>query len=238
METSLSKQIYLPKSAQKLSIPQVLKKQNLKEKPVLYFVVQTSQSKQLYHQFSAFQRLHSSISKTFKDQKIETKLPSQSSVSKALTDIELRDSIRETLEKFLKEAFNIVNDEVFLPWEAFFDFHLQPLFVHLQDPQYTRGYMKKQGHKRKNWKTRWFILAGKYLHYFHSKDSDLAIHSIDLSLGTVTPVDSAKYQHCFRLTAPMDEKKAFLFQCESDSSRDDWISSLEHTFHLLSTKST
>ena len=233
-----SKQVFLPKSAQKLAIPQVVKMQNLKEKPVLYFMVQTSQSKTLYHQLSSFQKLQSAISKAYKGKKFETKLPSQSSVSKAITDAELRESIRCTLEKFLKEAYEIIDNESFLPCEAFFDSQQQPVFVHLLDPQYKKGYIKKQGHKRKNWKTRWFVLAGKYLHYFHSKDSDEPIFSINLSLGTVTPVDSPKYEHCFRLTAPMDEKKAYLFQCESDASRDDWISSLEHTFHLLASKST
>eukprot|EP01103_Thecamoeba_quadrilineata_P006349 TRINITY_DN16076_c0_g1_i1.p1 TRINITY_DN16076_c0_g1~~TRINITY_DN16076_c0_g1_i1.p1 ORF type:complete len:477 (-),score=70.66 TRINITY_DN16076_c0_g1_i1:101-1531(-) len=88
------------------------------------------------------------------------------------------------------------------------------------------GELKKQGHFRKNWKARWFILQGDLLFYFKSKGDPKPIDYIPLSDCKVTKTNKVGKSHALELI-PQLSNKVFYITANNDSELSSWINAIE-----------
>jgi hypothetical protein len=90
------------------------------------------------------------------------------------------------------------------------------------------GFLKKQGHVRKNWKTRWFILKNTNLFYFKKKGDPKPIGEIPLEGSNLRKVaeKELKRSFCFELYSPAIEK-TFYIQASTDNELDTWMKALQ-----------
>eukprot|EP00966_Prymnesium_polylepis_P272640 6299020-Prymnesium_polylepis.1 len=66
-----------------------------------------------------------------------------------------------------------------------------------------RGFLYKEGHRRKNWKWRWFLLDEGHLRYYEDESSLEPIASITVTGAEVVSCRNARRRHAFRLnTSP------------------------------------
>lgn len=88
------------------------------------------------------------------------------------------------------------------------------------------GEMRKKGHIRKNWKTRWFVLQADMLFYFKSKNEPKPIDYIPLTGCTVRKAPNTQKAYCIELIPQITTKKFFI-QCNNEAEMNDWISAIE-----------
>jgi len=90
------------------------------------------------------------------------------------------------------------------------------------------GLLKKQGHVRKNWKQRWFVLQKNYLFYFKTKTAKEPIDGIPLNDATIAVVSNPSKPFMFSLEAPEIDKKFFI-QCNSEADMNSWVEALNES---------
>eukprot|EP01089_Gocevia_fonbrunei_P008938 TRINITY_DN2077_c0_g2_i1.p1 TRINITY_DN2077_c0_g2~~TRINITY_DN2077_c0_g2_i1.p1 ORF type:complete len:595 (-),score=103.08 TRINITY_DN2077_c0_g2_i1:75-1748(-) len=92
------------------------------------------------------------------------------------------------------------------------------------------GILKKQGHFRKNWKTRWFVLQKGSLFYFKQQSdtqSGAPLGHLNLKNLTIRKINDPKKPFMFELNAPQNEKPLFMIQARSNSEMESWIAAME-----------
>jgi len=106
----------------------------------------------------------------------------------------------------------------------------QPLLLssRLWDDPEKKGFLIKQGHIRKNWKLRWFVLKGDRIWYFKSKNEmDEPLGEIELLDSIVsTTSDKITKDNCFELTC--GSGKVFYIQATSKDVMDKWVEKINH----------
>jgi hypothetical protein len=88
------------------------------------------------------------------------------------------------------------------------------------------GFLVKQGHVRKNWKTRYFELTKTTLQYFES-DIDGApkgVIKLTPSLSIIIRPKSKKY--LFEVINKKTKENKILLEAETEIMRDEWIEAL------------
>lgn len=85
------------------------------------------------------------------------------------------------------------------------------------------GWLQKQGHIRKNWKSRWFVLKTKFLFYYKNNQSYHALGAIPLHLATVDPSDLREF--CLRIL-PDPKCQPLFIKAESQEEIDRWYEAL------------
>ncbi|XP_077983515.1 pleckstrin-2-like [Glandiceps talaboti] len=88
---------------------------------------------------------------------------------------------------------------------------------------FKEGFLVKKGHRRTNWRTRWFVLAQESLSYYKKRDDSLAVGVIALQgCSVISPCpEYNKKPGVFRILTR--GKKEFLIQAASVEERDDWV---------------
>jgi len=107
------------------------------------------------------------------------------------------------------------------------------------------GWLIKEGHWRRTWKSRWFVLTSNYLYYYETDDIGdrrcgtwvEPIRRINLLGASVSPVKRNRSQcaYAFRLDTPCDEH-AHAYKLGSPTSpkdSDEWTRSLQQTIDAL-----
>jgi len=97
-----------------------------------------------------------------------------------------------------------------------------------RDPD-KEGFLKKQGHVVKNWKTRWFILKNTNLFYFKKKGDPKPIGEIPLEdciIKRIADSDKIKRSCCFELYAPK-MNKTFIIQAADEDEMKNWMKKIE-----------
>mmetsp|Transcript_29622 Transcript_29622/g.33002 ORF Transcript_29622/g.33002 Transcript_29622/m.33002 type:complete len:487 (-) Transcript_29622:165-1625(-) len=85
-----------------------------------------------------------------------------------------------------------------------------------------QGYLRKQGHVVRNWKTRWFIVKNDMLFYFKNNSTlDRPLGCVPLEQAQVCPTNKHK-NNTFELFSPQISK-VFYIQCEDQNTMEDWI---------------
>lgn len=89
------------------------------------------------------------------------------------------------------------------------------------------GELRKQGHRVKNWKSRWFILQNDYLFYFKSRLDSKPIDHIPLSNCAIQKASKkVKKQNTFEIRSPYIDK-IYYIQANSEAEMDDWMRAIE-----------
>eukprot|EP00005_Dracoamoeba_jomungandri_P003072 CAMPEP_0174260378 /NCGR_PEP_ID=MMETSP0439-20130205/9674_1 /TAXON_ID=0 /ORGANISM="Stereomyxa ramosa, Strain Chinc5" /LENGTH=502 /DNA_ID=CAMNT_0015344609 /DNA_START=117 /DNA_END=1625 /DNA_ORIENTATION=+ len=87
------------------------------------------------------------------------------------------------------------------------------------------GQLFKQGHVRKNWKSRWFILQDDMVAYFKSSKETIQPKGwVRLKDANVSVVDKRGRDFVFMIQTP---DKELLIQCASASERENWMDSIQ-----------
>ena len=91
-----------------------------------------------------------------------------------------------------------------------------------------RGYLWKEGHQRKNWKKRWFLLDEGHLRYYEKKSSLEPIASITVTGAEVVSVQRPRRRHAFRLnTSPQEDGHSkYILAGETEKDSLEWIKAL------------
>eukprot|EP01098_Paradermamoeba_levis_P011491 TRINITY_DN4931_c0_g1_i6.p1 TRINITY_DN4931_c0_g1~~TRINITY_DN4931_c0_g1_i6.p1 ORF type:complete len:486 (+),score=143.56 TRINITY_DN4931_c0_g1_i6:131-1588(+) len=87
------------------------------------------------------------------------------------------------------------------------------------------GLLTKQGHIRKNWKVRWFVLQKDKLFYFKSKLDSKPIDVVPLKGCEAAETNKVGKPFCIQLSAP-ENNKTFFIQCGSRNEVEDWVNAL------------
>ena len=92
----------------------------------------------------------------------------------------------------------------------------------------ARGYLWKEGHQRKNWKKRWFLLDEGHLRYYEKKSSLEPIASITVTGAEVVSVQRPRRRHAFRLnTSPQEDGHSkYILAGETEKDSLEWIKAL------------
>jgi len=89
------------------------------------------------------------------------------------------------------------------------------------------GELKKQGHVRKNWKSRWFILQNDYLFYFKSRLDAKPIDHIPLSNCAIQRASKkVKRPNTFEIRSPYIDK-IYYIQANNEAEMEDWMRAIE-----------
>jgi serine/threonine protein kinase len=90
------------------------------------------------------------------------------------------------------------------------------------------GWLMKQGHVRRNWKERWFVLKGDRLYYFKNTDQHAGTPRGIIPLGhcLVEEDTSVRKQFCFKLTPRKTQLLPFFIYAYSDAEYRDWLRAL------------
>eukprot|EP01101_Sappina_pedata_P007880 TRINITY_DN4252_c0_g1_i1.p1 TRINITY_DN4252_c0_g1~~TRINITY_DN4252_c0_g1_i1.p1 ORF type:complete len:478 (+),score=208.76 TRINITY_DN4252_c0_g1_i1:27-1460(+) len=88
------------------------------------------------------------------------------------------------------------------------------------------GQLMKQGHFRKNWKSRWFVLQGEYIFYFKHRNDSKPIGCIPVFECKVTPTNRAGKAYAFEIVPHLNNKN-FLICANNDNDMKQWISAIE-----------
>jgi len=94
-----------------------------------------------------------------------------------------------------------------------------------------QGDLKKQGHKVKNWKNRWFVLQKDYLFYFKSRLDPKPIDNIPLNNCAISKYTKVKRPNVFEIRSPYIDK-IYYIQANSVSEMEDWMRSIENASSL------
>eukprot|EP01088_Endostelium_zonatum_P002944 TRINITY_DN1386_c0_g1_i1.p1 TRINITY_DN1386_c0_g1~~TRINITY_DN1386_c0_g1_i1.p1 ORF type:complete len:591 (-),score=134.68 TRINITY_DN1386_c0_g1_i1:58-1830(-) len=90
------------------------------------------------------------------------------------------------------------------------------------------GFLTKQGHIRKNWKYRWFVLKRDHLYYFNTKEDLKPIGCIILKGGSVTTdvpeLISQAHKNCCLVVAR--DGKPFYLDANSSSDLTSWYTAI------------
>jgi len=91
-----------------------------------------------------------------------------------------------------------------------------------------QGELKKQGHIRKSWKLRWFILQRDMLFYFKSRLDSKPVGHIPLKDAVVKRCDKfrGKKDFVFELNATAINK-AFFIQASTQSDMEEWMKEIQ-----------
>jgi len=90
-----------------------------------------------------------------------------------------------------------------------------------------QGYLTKKGHKRRNWKNRWFILQKDHLFYFkNQRDTRRPLGTINLKNSRVSSTSEVKRAFTFKLESK-SSNKIFYIHSSSHQETQEWISSLK-----------
>ncbi|CAK4928987.1 unnamed protein product [Aphanomyces euteiches] len=85
------------------------------------------------------------------------------------------------------------------------------------------GYLTKQGHKRKSWKRRYFVLRGNYLSYYTDYESTNKQCLAEVKIEDVQLWDGEQYGFMFTTT----EQVPYYVFAESDRERQKWLVALK-----------
>lgn len=97
--------------------------------------------------------------------------------------------------------------------------------VSIPEPVACAGYLTKQGHKRKSWKKRYFILRGMTISYY--SDYDMANHAKGKALAEVTVEDVQKWDgEPFGFMFMTSEQVPYYVYADNDRERNKWMSAL------------
>ena len=115
--------------------------------------------------------------------------------------------------------------------------------VEFQQGALKQGYLTKQGHVRKNWKRRWFVLTRRQITY-HVAPGAPAKGIIPLDNVTISLDTSANgREHCFGLFAAgysssgHSERKAYFICAETAEEFGAWVKAIRHTASTPSSRS-
>lgn len=87
------------------------------------------------------------------------------------------------------------------------------------------GELTKQGHFRKNWKARWFVLQGDKLFYFKSRLDPKPIDFVPLRSCHVEKASRSTRPYVFEIS-PLHTKN-FLIQATNEEEMRDWIRAID-----------
>eukprot|EP01090_Pellita_catalonica_P013630 TRINITY_DN3288_c0_g1_i2.p1 TRINITY_DN3288_c0_g1~~TRINITY_DN3288_c0_g1_i2.p1 ORF type:complete len:504 (+),score=84.47 TRINITY_DN3288_c0_g1_i2:27-1538(+) len=89
-----------------------------------------------------------------------------------------------------------------------------------------QGELVKKGHRRRNWRSRWFVLQGDHLFYFKQRKDKVPIDGIPLKSCIVLPTTEVKKPFAFKLHAPGLQNKTFYIHCNTEEEMNDWIAKI------------
>jgi len=93
------------------------------------------------------------------------------------------------------------------------------------------GFLLKQGHVRKNWKKRWFVLQGDMLFYFKTKEDPIPISYIPLTDCVITEIYARK--NTLRIEQAYDDK-IYLITAQDLDEMNEWREALLVASHQYS----
>lgn len=103
--------------------------------------------------------------------------------------------------------------------------HTNTLTTNVVEPVTCAGYLTKQGHKRKSWKKRYFILRGNIISYY--QDYDLANHVKGKALAEVQVEDVQKWDgEAFGFMFMTTEQVPYYVYADNERERKKWMSAL------------
>ncbi|KAJ4455748.1 putative dual adapter for phosphotyrosine and 3-phosphotyrosine and 3-phosphoinositide [Paratrimastix pyriformis] len=90
------------------------------------------------------------------------------------------------------------------------------------------GYLTKQGHIRKNWKKRWFVLRDKTLSYYAKKNDAKPAGQINIAGSEIKSGEEATGKnYCFHITFPGSNKEKEYFICaENGLEMNGWVTAI------------
>mmetsp|Transcript_27853 Transcript_27853/g.39242 ORF Transcript_27853/g.39242 Transcript_27853/m.39242 type:complete len:228 (+) Transcript_27853:120-803(+) len=93
--------------------------------------------------------------------------------------------------------------------------------------QSMSGLLAKQGHTRKNWKIRWFVIKEGSLYYCSQTNFSDVKGFINLRVTVQTEPDMDGRKNCFRIT-PADRKRFKILLCSAltEEDRSLWIEAI------------
>lgn len=88
------------------------------------------------------------------------------------------------------------------------------------------GFLVKKGHKRTNWRTRWFILYDDALLYYKKKGDKVAAGAVPLKgCSVISPCPMyQKKKSVFQVSSRVNHD--LLMQASSDAERDEWVQAI------------
>ncbi|KYQ94365.1 pleckstrin (PH) domain-containing protein [Tieghemostelium lacteum] len=105
------------------------------------------------------------------------------------------------------------------------------------------GFLNKQGHLRKNWLCRYFILTSKHLEYYN-KDKQTLINKIPLGECDISMADiEIKKSHCFKITHKGTKRSFYLFSNEKPNTMEferdsyEWIGAIQEVIDTINSSS-
>jgi len=96
-----------------------------------------------------------------------------------------------------------------------------------EDLRQLQGFLLKQGHKVKNWKTRYFVINEKdhQIVYYTNHTMEKEQGRIPLNECVVEKISGIeKRDHCFLITTP---KKIYLVSAASTDAQEEWIEAIQ-----------
>ncbi|KAH7832081.1 putative connector enhancer of kinase suppressor of Ras 2 [Monocercomonoides exilis] len=96
-------------------------------------------------------------------------------------------------------------------------------------PGITEGWLTKQGHIRKNWKRRWFVLRGTTLYYYAKKEDKKEKGFIQLPGYIMENANDVTGKlHSFHLLNPSNpKKKQFYIHADNALDLQGWTKTIE-----------
>lgn len=98
------------------------------------------------------------------------------------------------------------------------------------DPLFMQGYMTKEGHVRKNWKRRWFVLQDQTLKYFANMGDEQPAGEIQMSGAKIEDAPQKKKgDNCFGI---IQTPKSLFIVADNQNERDSWKEMLQQSAGL------
>lgn len=102
----------------------------------------------------------------------------------------------------------------------------------IKEPHIMQGFMKKEGHQVKNWKSRYFVLGKGLLKYYllplesypygQQLKGEISLENYRLE----TPESIGHHKHTIALIATVSTKPNLNLSCDDELSRDAWTAAL------------
>jgi len=88
------------------------------------------------------------------------------------------------------------------------------------------GMLQKQGHLRKNWTTRWFILQDDQLFYFKDKKAKQPKGCMFLKNASVKVTDHTKRNNVFEINSALSKNRVLYIQARNGIEMQEWMDAI------------
>ena len=93
---------------------------------------------------------------------------------------------------------------------------------------HKEGFLTKQGHFRKTWKRRWFVLEYPHLRYFKNRGDTEQAGEVDCTGVTLSDTASTKTGRDFCFGIFHKDREPYFLQAESQEEMMEWVAAIRH----------